>query len=814
VSALVALQRVTAQALALPAPGEPRPILRLLKGQLRVSGYFNSVGDHGSRPEVPVQLFRLAFDYDGVVVSNGAPDAASDGRAMPRRHPEAERAANKRLDALGAFAVDKVRLFSVSAEHAGDRYLRPQNLKSDYDLDAYLDGQRFMDFSLTALPKLRAEGWLIEIDADYPYRTPDEDVLWWGEVGDGRRIDWFAFSMGVEFEGTRINLIPTLLRLIKAIPRAMVAAATPHAVHAVDAFLQTQSLAHTLPDGRILCLPRDRVAPIMKGLMELVGPGEPGPVNSVEFGLTSAAQLAALIEPVLPVAVDWTTHQARRLRDAGARMRGFDSMPAVLPPPLFTGSLRPYQQDGLNWFAFLSAAGFGGVLADDMGLGKTVQTLAFIASEKHAGRLTSPVLIVAPTSVLPNWEAEAGRFTPSLKLLVLRAADRAQRLATLAEHEIVLTTYPLLARDQAVLQDHLFHVLILDEAQAIKNPQASITKAVQSLQSTHRFALTGTPLENNLGEVWSLFQTLNPGMLGDQATFRRQFRTPIEKHGDVDAQQHLARRLKPFMLRRTKDLVARDLPGKTEVTETVELDGRQRDLYEMVRLTMHQSVRKAIAERGMNESRIMILDALLKLRQICCDPRLLKLQTAKATPVSAKLERLMELLTAMVAANRRILVFSQFTSMLSLIEVELTAAKIPYVIITGEQDDRRTPVETFQAGLVPVFLISLKAGGTGLNLTAADTVIHYDPWWNPAVELQATDRAHRLGQTKPVFVHKLIARSTVEEGIQELCRRKAALAAALFEDREAAAVGTGPSASASADYKLTEADIDALFKPA
>ncbi len=794
----------------------PRPILRLLRGQLQVAGYFNSLGDHGTgkptgkagkpkahvRPTVPVQLFRLSFDYQGVVVRH---DDTPEATPFPR-HVEAERAANKRLDALGAFGVDRMRLFAIPAEHVGDRYLRPAALKSDYDLDAYLDGQRFMEFSVSALPKLRAEGWLIEIDADYPYVAPNDDVMFWGEVEDGRRIDWFAFSAGVEFEGTRINLIPMLLRLIKAMPKAMAnAVSTDRAVHAVDAFLERQSLAHTLKDGRILCLPKHRVAPIMKGLMELVGPGElPTPTpDMVEFNSSSAPQLSQLTDPLLPLDIEWKTEAAPRLRDVAERMRGYNSMPSVLPSPTFTGTLRPYQQAGLDWFAFLANAGFGGVLADDMGLGKTVQTLSFIASEKHAGRLNDPVLIVAPTSVLPNWEAETARFTPSLKVLVLRAADRATRLATMADHDIVLTTYPLLARDKAQLLDQQFYATFLDEAQAIKNPASGIAKAVHVLRSTHRFALTGTPLENNLSEVWSLFHYLNPGMLGDQATFTRQYRTPIEKHGNVEAQQFLSRKLKPFMLRRTKDLVAKDLPPKTEVIESIELEGAQRDLYELVRLSMHDSVRKAIAQKGMNESRIMILDALLKLRQICCDPRLLKLETSKKTNSSVKLERLMELLTDMVAGNRRVLLFSQFTSMLALIEQELVKARIPYVIITGEKEDRRTPVEQFQSGKVPVFLISLKAGGTGLNLTAADTVIHYDPWWNPAVELQATDRAHRLGQTKPVFVHKLIVKSTVEEGIQELCKRKAALAAALFSED-----------GAGGDYKLTEADVDALFQVA
>jgi SNF2 family DNA or RNA helicase len=436
-----------------------------------------------------------------------------------------------------------------------------------------------------------------------------------------------------------------------------------------------------------------------------------------------------------------------------------------------------------------------------MGLGKTVQGLAFLAREKADGRLTKPALIVAPTSVLPNWQAEAEKFAPNLSVLALRGLDRKALFEQIPAHDLVLTTYPLLARDHEVLLGHEFHVALLDEAQAIKNPKATITGIAHRINARHRFALTGTPLENNLGEVWSLFEFLSPGLLGDETSFKRVFRTPIEKHGDPVAQGFLSRRLKPFMLRRTKSEVAKELPPKTEIVERIQLEGAQRDLYETVRALMEKRVRAEIDKKGLAQSHIIFLDALLKLRQICCDPRLLKMDAAKKVKQSAKLERLMELLPEMVAEGRKVLLFSQFTSMLDLIELELKREKIGFVTLRGDTTDRAIPVKEFQAGKVPVFLLSLKAGGTGLNLTAADTVIHYDPWWNPAVENQATDRAYRIGQDKPVFVHKLIVEDGIEDAIELLKMKKSALANALFEG------------ASQAPMKLTEDDIAALFAP-
>ena len=309
------------------------------------------------------------------------------------------------------------------------------------------------------------------------------------------------------------------------------------------------------------------------------------------------------------------------------------------------------------------------------------------------------------------------------------------------------------------------------------------------VKASQRLCLSGTPLQNHLGELWSLFDFLAPGFLGSQRGFRARFRTPIEKHGDTAQQELLTRRVRPFLLRRTKDEVATDLPPKTEINEVVELEEAQRAIYEGIRLSMHARVKAAIAEKGLSRSGIIILDALLKLRQACCDPRLIKLKVVERTKAgSAKLDRLMEMLTVMLAEGRRILVFSQFTEMLALMEDRLAEEHMPYVMLTGDTKDRATPVKRFQKGEVPIFLISLKAGGVGLNLTAADTVIHYDPWWNPAVEDQATDRAHRIGQDKKVFVHRLVTLATIEEKMESLKEKKRGLVASVLDAEKGGAL--------------------------
>jgi SNF2 family DNA or RNA helicase len=435
-----------------------------------------------------------------------------------------------------------------------------------------------------------------------------------------------------------------------------------------------------------------------------------------------------------------------------------------------------------------------------MGLGKTVQTLAHLLHEKEQGRLTQATLIVAPTSLVGNWLAEAKRFTPDLSVVAYHGSDR--HLDNFDDYDLVISTYGLIHRDKEKFINYNFYYLILDEAQFIKNARTKTTQIIQQLKATHRLCLTGTPLENHLGELWSLFHFLMPGLLGDAKQFRLWFRTPIEKYADLGRRELLARRVKPFMLRRTKNQVASELPPKTEMTRTIEIVGPQRDLYEAIRMSMEKKVRDAIAKQGLGKSHILLLDALLKLRQVCCDPRLLTLpEAAIAHGTSSKLETLMELLDNLVEEGRRVLVFSQFTSMLKLIEEQLNERKYDYLKLTGQTQNRQALVEQFQKGTIPIFLISLKAGGTGLNLTRADTVIHYDPWWNPAVEDQATDRTHRIGQENPVFVYKLITAGTVEEAILGMQERKRQLVDGIL------------SSDASKTVALTEADLDQFFMP-
>ena len=460
-----------------------------------------------------------------------------------------------------------------------------------------------------------------------------------------------------------------------------------------------------------------------------------------------------------------------------------------MPPPAgVLATLRDYQLAGFHWMQFLARHGLHGILADDMGLGKTLQTLTHILAEKESGHSGGkPTLVVAPTSVVPNWRAEALRFTPGLRVLVLNGPERKRYFRSIPHADLVLTSFALLQRDLEKLGAVAFHLVVLDEAQNIKNPRAKVAQAACKLKAAHRLCLSGTPIENHLGELWSLMRFLIPGFLGSEEMFNRRFRKPIEKDGDAERNEALKRRVAPLILRRTKDQVAKELPPKTELVHLIELHTSQKDLYETVRATMDKRVRQAIAARGLGRSQIVFLDALLKLRQICCDPRLLPAEISNHVTESAKLDFLTDLLELLIEEGRRILLFSQFTTMLALIEDHLIRVKIPYLKLTGSSKDRGQLVVDFQTGRIPVFLISLKAGGTGLNLTAADTVIHYDPWWNPAAEAQATDRAYRIGQDQPVFVHKLLCQDTVEERIHKLQHDKGKLAAGILANTDLAA---------------------------
>ena len=449
----------------------------------------------------------------------------------------------------------------------------------------------------------------------------------------------------------------------------------------------------------------------------------------------------------------------------------------------------------------LRELGAGGILGDDMGLGKTLQSLAH-PRRKQAGRLDRPALVVMPTSLIPNWQDEASRFAPHLRVLTLTGSGRQKHFAGIADHDLLLTSYALLTRDIAVLREQPLHLLILDEAQHIKNPSSKAAQAVRELQTRQRLCLTGTPLKTTWASYGRCSTSSCPAGSAMRGASPRITATPSRSMATRPV-WHICARACGRSCCAAPGTGGHRAAGQNEFVHWVELSPAQRERYETLRLAMDRKVRDEIERKGLARSQMVILEALLKLRQVCCDLRLLKgdaVATSRGSS-SGKLDSLLDMLDELMSEGRRVLLFSQFTSMLALIEQALLKRGITYVKLTGETDDRRTPVERFQAGEVPLFLISLKAGGTGLNLTAADTVIHYDPWWNPAAENQATDRAYRIGQDKPVFVYRLITRGTVEERIRELQARKAELAAGVLE-------GSGEGG-----WQLAEQDIEALFAP-
>lgn len=539
-------------------------------------------------------------------------------------------------------------------------------------------------------------------------------------------------------------------------------------------------------------VPLEPIAPILKLTLELLRrePRREGPVRLSRYDFSLLRELppgtlAQIQAPTLSAMLE-------ELERHGGPM-------PVEEPPGLQAQMRPYQRTGLAWLQFWRRHRLHGILADDMGLGKTLQALAHLLTEKAAGRLTQPALVVAPTSLVGNWAREAARFTPDLRVLVWHGAQRRERLEAIPGHDLVITTYPLVWRDVELLRPQAWSVMILDEAQMIKNPRAQVSQHVRKFRAEQRLCLTGTPMENHLGELWAIFDFLMPGFLGSLETFNRWYRHPIEQEGDAARLEHLRRRIRPFLLRRTKAEVVAELPPKTEIVQTVTLGEKQAKVYEAIRLTMQERVRRALAEKGLARSQITVLDALLKLRQVCCDPTLVDLPQARQVKESAKLDWLRETLPELVEEGRRILVFSQFVQMLERIEPVLAELKIPYVKLTGSTRRRDEVIDRFRRGDAPVFLISLKAGGVGLNLTEADTVILFDPWWNPAVEEQAIDRTHRIGQDKPVFVYKLIAANTVEEKMLEMQARKRSLAEGTLETGEAGG------------FALTEEDVAALL---
>ena len=484
---------------------------------------------------------------------------------------------------------------------------------------------------------------------------------------------------------------------------------------------------------------------------------------------------AGFLEATLRQHADWKVQAPAAWRERAAKQSGEAKLDC---PPLgdLEPVLRPYQKQGVAWLHFLRTNGFGGILADEMGLGKTLQTLAYLRFIRQSQPGLAPMLVICPTSLVFNWQAEVRKFTPELKVLALHGPDRHARFADIPASDLVVTSYALIRRDAEKYRGLEFDTVVLDEAQHIKNRQTQNAQAVKAVRAKHRLVLTGTPLENSVLDLWSIFDFLMPGYLGTAKDFRERYELPIAKEKNAEAQSRLARRLRPFLLRRLKREVAKDLPAKLEQVSFCELTPDQRAVYQQVIEASRKEILEADGAQGLAKSRMVVLTALLRLRQVCCDLRLLKLDNLNPATTSGKLDLFGELLEEVIDGGHRVLVFSQFVGMLTLLKERLAAEKIEYCYLDGSTTDRAAVVERFQtqAG-IPVFLISLKAGGVGLNLTGADTVIHFDPWWNPAVEDQATDRAHRIGQAKVVTSYKLITRDTVEEKILILQNRKRAV---------------------------------------
>ncbi|MBN1667954.1 MAG: SNF2 helicase associated domain-containing protein, partial [Anaerolineales bacterium] len=618
-----------------------------------------------------------------------------------------------------------------------------------------------VDFLLQHVPRLTAAGFEIygeeKLKSARVNRSQPSLSL---NVTSG--IDWFDLQALVSFGDTEASL--------QEIRRA----------------LKKKQRYVKLADGTIGEIPEEWVA----RYKHLFGLGEQQ-ADGVRLSNHHLGLIDQLLAQADRVQADDAYHQRSK------RLLGFEGIQPQALPQGFQGELRPYQKAGFDWLHFLHEFEFGGCLADDMGLGKTIETLAFLLSLKESGHATAASLLVLPRSLLVNWQREAARFTPALRILEYFGQERRGALFDFKNYDLVLTTYGVLQRDIERLRKYKFHYVVLDESQAIKNPLAKTSKAARLLRCDHRLVLTGTPVENSTFELWSQFAFLNPGLLGNLEYFRNEFGTPIEKQNDEQAARFLRKMVYPFILRRTKAQVAPELPPRTERILYADMEPAQRKFYEKTRDYYRAMLLGVIESQGMNNARMQVLEGLLRLRQISNHPRLVD---ADFRGRSAKFDLLLETLETLRAEGHKALVFSQFVQMLSLLRQELDRQKIPYEYLDGSTHDRQGRVDHFQEDqTLPFFLISLKAGGVGLNLTAADYVIHIDPWWNPAVEMQATDRTHRIGQEKPVFVYKLIARDSIEEKVLQLQEQKKQLVDQLI------------TTESSFFKNLTQQDVEGLF---
>lgn len=632
----------------------------------------------------------------------------------------------------------------------------------------FLEPEEAITFLLDFYPQLVQNYRVFGEKALSRYKIRNAQAVINARVTSNEKEKWFSLDISVEYEGHSLPLD----KIWKAWSRG-------------KRYVQ-------LKDGSYTSLPESWLEKLSHKLTALgLDPAKPPQQKFQQF---EAPVLDSLLDDLPNASTDSFWNKLRM------KIHSFKEIKPVTPPNGLNANLRAYQQQGLSYLYFLSDYGFGGILADEMGLGKTVQTLAFI-QHMTENKFKGPNLIIVPTSVLPNWEREAEKFVPKLKRLIVYGARREGMFKHIAKSDLIITTYALLRRDLEEMEKHEFNAVILDEAQNIKNPNTITARSVRKINARMRLCLSGTPIENNLFELWSLFEFLMPGFLGSQHAFQRGIVKPI-KDGNTETLDYLRTRVRPFILRRTKAEVAKDLPPKVESVTCCALEEAQAELYAALAKKLRAQVLADVDEKGLAKSQMSILDALLKLRQICCHPRLLKMDLpgfSNNLP-SGKFDAFKDMAMDIVEGGHKVLVFSQFVQMLHIIRQWLEFSQIPFCYLDGASKDRLEQVDKFnQSSNIPIFLISLKAGGTGLNLTSADYVIHYDPWWNPAVESQATDRTHRIGQTRQVFSYKLICQNTVEEKILKLQDAKRGVAEAIIPGKDS--------------WKsLTREDLEMLFE--
>jgi non-specific serine/threonine protein kinase len=609
----------------------------------------------------------------------------------------------------------------------------------------YATFEEALDWLFDGLPVLAEDGFEIMGEESLVRFKVKRDPASFG-VNVSSETDWFDIELNLEFNGISV----TLEELKKA--------------------LRAQKKYVKLRDGSIARLPEK----LIEKLNYMINFGRVDD-NAIRFANHHLTFIDKMLAEADQKNLDTLSQEKLKKLDK------FDTIKTYEMPKNFIGELRDYQKSGYDWMNFLKEFSFGGILADDMGLGKTIEALSILQNEVNLHPKMSN-LIVAPTSVIFNWAREIERFTPDLKYLIHYGTRRSKDIRRIKKSSLILTTYGHIRRDIEFLKEVHFNYAILDESQNVKNPFSETSKAVRLLDAQNRLALTGTPVENNTMDLWSQFAFINPGLLGDLNFFKESFMRPIEKEQNVQAASALKRLIFPFILRRTKEDVAKELPPKVESIIYSPMSDEQQEMYNKWRLSYRDNILEEIEGKGLNKSKFKVLEGLTKLRQISCHPRLVD---SIYVDTSGKFDALNEMVEEIISENHKVLIFSQFVQMLKIIRQTFDSQNIPYSYLDGSTTDRETPVNQFQEDdKIRIFLISLKAGGTGLNLTAADYVIHYDPWWNPAVEMQATDRAYRIGQTRKVFAYKLISKDSVEEKIVKLQDKKRELVKSLISTEE------------------------------